>query len=176
MLPAGASKKAPAPVVLQTHGWGGTRAETPSGILGRLLDRGYAVMTWDSRGSGESGGEANIGAPGFEVADARALIDYLAARPEIQKDGPNDPRLGWIGGSKRRRRAAQHRGSRQTHRRARARDLVGQPRARPPSRRRAQADVGPHPLRRRGSDRGDARHLVSRRPPDPLLPVVPRPR
>jgi len=99
MLPAGASKKAPAPVVLQTHGWGGTRAETPSGILGRLLDRGYAVMTWDSRGFGESGGEANIGAPGFEVADARALIDYLAARPEIQKDGPNDPRLGWIGGS-----------------------------------------------------------------------------
>ncbi|MGH2752485.1 MAG: CocE/NonD family hydrolase [Actinomycetota bacterium] len=99
MLPAGASEGSPAPVVLQTHGWGGTRARTPGGFLGRLLDRGYAVMTWDSRGFGESGGEANIGAPGFEVADARALIDYLAARPEILQDAPGDPRLGWIGGS-----------------------------------------------------------------------------
>ena len=99
MLPAGASRKSPVPVVLQTHGWGGTRAVGPTGILQPLLRRGYAVMTWDSRGFGESGGEANIGAPGFEVADARALIDYLAGRPEIQKDAPGDPRLGWIGGS-----------------------------------------------------------------------------
>jgi len=30
MLPAGASKSSPVPVVLQTHGWGGTRAKTPS--------------------------------------------------------------------------------------------------------------------------------------------------
>ncbi len=99
MLPAGASRKSPVPVVLQTHGWGGTRAEEPTGILQPLLKRGFAVMTWDSRGFGESGGEANIGAPGFEVADARALIDYLAGRPEIKKDAPGDPRLGWIGGS-----------------------------------------------------------------------------
>ncbi|MGH2697947.1 MAG: S15 peptidase family protein [Actinomycetota bacterium] len=99
MLPGGASRASPAPVVLQTHGWGGTRAKEPGGILNVLLARGYAVLTWDSRGFGESGGEANIGAPGFEVADARALIDYLAARPEILKDSPDDPRLGWIGGS-----------------------------------------------------------------------------
>ena len=99
MLPANASKKNPVPVILQTHGWGGTRAKSPSGILARLLRRGYAVLTWDSRGFGESGGEANIGAPGFEVADARALIGYAASRPEILKDGRNDPRLGWIGGS-----------------------------------------------------------------------------
>jgi ABC-2 type transport system ATP-binding protein len=99
MLPAGASKKSPVPVVLQTHGWGGTRARSPSGLLTALLRRGYAVLTWDSRGFGESGGEANIGAPGFEVADARSLIDYVAGRPEILKDSPGDPRLGWIGGS-----------------------------------------------------------------------------
>jgi ABC-2 type transport system ATP-binding protein len=99
MLPDGASRTARVPVVLQTHGWGGTRAKEPSGILGALLRRGFAVLTWDSRGFGESGGEANIGAPRFEVADARALIDYLAARPEILEDSPGDPRLGWIGGS-----------------------------------------------------------------------------
>jgi ABC-2 type transport system ATP-binding protein len=99
MLPPGASRTSPAPVVLQTHGWGGTRAKSPMGLLNALLGRGYAVLTWDSRGFGESGGEANIGAPGFEVVDARALIDYAAQRPEILKDSPGDPRLGWIGGS-----------------------------------------------------------------------------
>ena len=55
MLPSGASRKSPAPVVLQTHGWGGTRAKSPSGLLTALLQRGYAVLTWDSRGFGESG-------------------------------------------------------------------------------------------------------------------------
>ena len=99
MLPSGASAASPAPVVFQTHGWGGTRAKSPSGLLNVLLRRGYAVLTWDSRGFGETGGEANIGAPGLEVADARALIDYVAKRPEILKDSPGDPRMGWIGGS-----------------------------------------------------------------------------
>ncbi|MGH2774235.1 MAG: CocE/NonD family hydrolase [Actinomycetota bacterium] len=99
MLPPGASATSPAPVVFQTHGWGGTRAKSPSELLSVLLERGYAVLTWDSRGFGESGGEANIGAPGFEVADARMLIDYVARRSEILQDSPGDPQMGWIGGS-----------------------------------------------------------------------------
>ena len=99
MLPSGASADATVPVVIGTHGWAGSRATTPSGLAARLLDRGYAVLTWDSRGFGESGGEANVGAPGFEVEDAKALLSYLAGRPEIQTDGPGDPRVGWICGS-----------------------------------------------------------------------------
>ncbi|MDQ4005551.1 MAG: CocE/NonD family hydrolase, partial [Actinomycetota bacterium] len=99
MLPAGASAEQQVPAVLQTHGWGGSRSTTPSGITQRLLDSGYAILTWDSRGFGESGGEANVGAPGYEVEDAKALLAYLASRPEILTDGPDDPRVGWIGGS-----------------------------------------------------------------------------
>jgi ABC-2 type transport system ATP-binding protein len=99
MLPAGASSTSPVPAVIGTHGWAGSRSRSPSGLTARLIDRGYAILTWDSRGFGESGGEANIGAPGFEVEDARALLDYLATRPEILTDGPGDPRVGWIGGS-----------------------------------------------------------------------------
>jgi ABC-2 type transport system ATP-binding protein len=99
MLPAGASAADRVPVVIGTHGWAGSRATGPSGLAGELLDRGYAILTWDSRGFGESGGEANVGAPGFEVEDARALLTYLAGRPEILTDGPGDPRAGWIGGS-----------------------------------------------------------------------------
>lgn len=99
MLPEGASEQDPVPAVIGTHGWGGTRSTAPSGLTQRLLDDGYAILTWDSRGFGESGGEANVGAPGFEVEDAKALLTYLAGRPEIELDGPGDPRVGWIGGS-----------------------------------------------------------------------------
>ncbi len=70
MLPEGASEEAPVPAVIGTHGWGGTRSTAPSGLTQRLIDDGYAILTWDSRGFGESGGEANVGAPGFEVEDA----------------------------------------------------------------------------------------------------------
>ena len=99
MLPEGASAEAPVPAVIGTHGWGGTRSTSPSGLTQRLIEDGYAIFTWDSRGFGESGGEANVGAPGFEVEDAKALLTYLAGRPEIRTDGPGDPRVGWIGGS-----------------------------------------------------------------------------
>ncbi|MEA2447430.1 MAG: type transport system ATP-binding protein, partial [Actinomycetota bacterium] len=101
MLPDGASAAAPVPVVLMTHGWGGKRTRTADDgtLVKRLLDNDYAVFTWDSRGFGESGGEANVDSPEFEVKDATALIDYLATRKEIQKDGPGDIRAGWMGGS-----------------------------------------------------------------------------
>ncbi len=99
MLPPGASASQPVPAILRTHGWGGERERTPGAFLNRLLDEGYAILTWDSRGFGDSGGEANIASPEFEVKDAGALMDYLATRPEIQKDGPGDPRVGWTGGS-----------------------------------------------------------------------------
>jgi len=99
MLPAGASAGSPVPAILRTHGWGGERERTPTGIVQRLLDEGYAVLTWDSRGFGDSGGEANVGSPDFEVKDAMQLVDYLASRPEILLDGPGDPRVGWTGGS-----------------------------------------------------------------------------
>lgn len=99
MLPAGASAEDPVPAIIGTHGWAGSRSTSPSGLSARLLERGYAILSWDSRGFGQSGGEANVGAPGFEVEDAKALLDYLASRPEILTDGPNDPRVGWIGGS-----------------------------------------------------------------------------
>ena len=99
MLPGWAKAATPVPAILMTHGWAGSRETAPAGITTRLLNNGYAILSWDSRGQGESGGEANIGAPGFEVRDAKALISYLASRPEIKQDGPDDPRVGWIGGS-----------------------------------------------------------------------------
>src|SRR5712691_6526265 len=75
-LPAGASAEATVPVVLMTHGWGGSRTTTATGTVADLLDNGYAVITWDSRGFGDSGGEAEVDSQPYEVKDAQAIIDY----------------------------------------------------------------------------------------------------
>lgn len=97
--PPGAGPQSRVPVVLMTHGWAGSRTRTPTGAVKDLLDRGYAVLTWDQRGFGESGGEANIDAQDYEVRDVRGLIDLMARRPEVLLDHPGDPRMGMIGAS-----------------------------------------------------------------------------
>jgi ABC-2 type transport system ATP-binding protein len=98
-LPADASASNPVPVILMTHGWGGSGQTTYDGDVKLLIDDGYAVLTWDQRGFGSSGGEANVDAQEFEVRDVQALISYAASRPEIQTDAPGDPRMGMLGGS-----------------------------------------------------------------------------
>jgi ABC-2 type transport system ATP-binding protein len=40
-----------------------------------------------------------VDSPDWEVRDAQRLIDWLAARPEIEKDAPGDPRVAAVGGS-----------------------------------------------------------------------------
>src|SRR5207248_6164460 len=61
ILPAGASPTSPVPVVLETHGWGGSRDTTPSSFDQLLLDNGYAVFTWDARGFGQRSEERRVG-------------------------------------------------------------------------------------------------------------------
>ncbi len=88
----------PAPAVLVAHGFGGTKASVDADARS-LVDRGFVVLTWTARGFGASGGQIALDSPDFEVADARALVDRLAARPEVVQDGPGDPRVGVTGGS-----------------------------------------------------------------------------
>lgn len=97
-LPEGASAANPVPLVMMTHGWAGSRTATPTGMVGELLARGFAVVTWDSRGFGQSGGFVELDSPDYEVKDAIALLDLIAANPAILKvDG--DPVVGMAGGS-----------------------------------------------------------------------------
>lgn len=96
--PPGASASNPVPLVLRTHGWGGSATSTATGTVGRFLDAGYAVLTWDQRGFGRSGGQAEIDSPDFEGRDVRALIDFAQARPEIAKDATGAI-VGMSGGS-----------------------------------------------------------------------------
>jgi ABC-2 type transport system ATP-binding protein len=97
-MPDSASASSPVPVIMRTHGWGGSRETTATGFVQQLLDSGYGVLTWDSRGFGESGGTVEIDSPDFEARDASALIDVLAADPRVTKK-KGDPKVGMSGGS-----------------------------------------------------------------------------
>jgi ABC-2 type transport system ATP-binding protein len=88
----------PAPAVLLAHGFGGSKDDLDERAQ-QLADRGYVVLTYSARGFGLSTGQISMDSPDFEVADARALVDYLASRPDVVLDRPGDPRVGVAGGS-----------------------------------------------------------------------------
>ncbi|WP_345675880.1 alpha/beta fold hydrolase [Yinghuangia aomiensis] len=89
---------APAPALLLGHGFGGSKLSVRAEAQD-YARRGYVVMTWSARGFGASGGAIALDQPDYEVADARALVDWLTARPEVKSDGPGDPRVGAAGAS-----------------------------------------------------------------------------
>ena len=95
-----------APTILQTHGWGGSRDKNPDSAsstatgnvgTGPLRRAGFNVLTWDSRGFGESGGTVEVDSKDYEGRDVQALLDWLADQPEARLDGPGDPRVGMHG-------------------------------------------------------------------------------
>ncbi len=88
----------PAPAVLVAHGFGGSKASVDTDARD-LAARGFVALAWSARGFGTSGGQIALNSPDYEVADARALVDWLAARPDVVQDGPGDPRVGITGGS-----------------------------------------------------------------------------
>src|SRR5690606_20202637 len=96
-VPETATAEEPAPAVLIPHGFGGSK-ETVRDVAGELAGRGCVVVTWSSRGFGSSGGDIHLMSPDHEVADARALVDWVVNRPEVFRDG-DDPRLGVVGSS-----------------------------------------------------------------------------
>ncbi|MEA2291559.1 MAG: type transport system ATP-binding protein, partial [Solirubrobacteraceae bacterium] len=95
-----------APTILQTHGWGGSRETNPDAAsseqtgnvgVGPLRRAGFNVLTWDSRGFGDSGGIVSVDGPDAEGRDVQALLTWLAAQPEAKLDAPGDPRAGMHG-------------------------------------------------------------------------------
>ncbi|MGW6855951.1 alpha/beta fold hydrolase [Streptomyces xanthophaeus] len=93
---AGGTQKRPA--VLLGHGFGGSKDDVRAQAE-QLARDGYAVLTWSARGFGRSGGRIGLNDPAYEVKDVSRLVDWLAARPEVQLDGDGDPRVGMSGAS-----------------------------------------------------------------------------
>uniref|UniRef100_UPI00351C74BC alpha/beta fold hydrolase n=1 Tax=Quadrisphaera sp. RL12-1S TaxID=2763011 RepID=UPI00351C74BC len=97
-VPDTASQASPAPAVVLAHGFGGSKADL-AGQGRSLAQAGYVALAYTARGFGASGGSVHLDDPDYEVADARALVDLLAQRPEVEQDGPGDPRVGVAGAS-----------------------------------------------------------------------------
>ncbi|NUR73046.1 MAG: alpha/beta fold hydrolase [Hamadaea sp.] len=86
------------PAVLLAHGFGGTKQSVAKDAKD-LADRGYAVLTYSARGFGRSTGHIHLDAPQYEIKDAQLLLDWLAARTDIELDAAGDPKVGVVGGS-----------------------------------------------------------------------------
>jgi ABC-2 type transport system ATP-binding protein len=95
-----------APTVLMGPGWGAAGDTNTSTVglfgslgIGALQARGYNVLTWDPRGFGQSTGTVEIDSADFEGRDVQRMFDWIATQPQVQLDGPRDPRVGMAGGS-----------------------------------------------------------------------------
>jgi predicted acyl esterase len=90
-LPAGPPPDGGWPAVMLFHGLGGTRASMATIATGVFVPAGYAVLAYDARGHGESGGEVTLDGP-REMADLRAAFEWLTSRPDV-----SDSLVGAIG-------------------------------------------------------------------------------
>ena len=80
--PSTAPPPAGYPAIVLFHALGSDRRSLEQ--VAERFDGNFAVLTFDLRGHGQSGGLVSIDGP-REIADAREVYNQLAARPEIDK-------------------------------------------------------------------------------------------
>ncbi|MFS8098464.1 alpha/beta fold hydrolase [Lentzea alba] len=91
-------QQTPAPAIMLAHGFGGSLRSVHTQAE-EFARRGFVVLTWSARGFGRSTGQIALNSLDREVRDAQKLLDFLATRDEVQKDGGGDPRVGVTGAS-----------------------------------------------------------------------------
>ena len=75
----------PVPLVVLVHGYGGSK--TSSGdLVPPLLEEGYAVLRYSTRGFGDSWGQVNMVDVHAEVADLRSMIAQVVDEKKFQLD------------------------------------------------------------------------------------------
>jgi ketosteroid isomerase-like protein/fermentation-respiration switch protein FrsA (DUF1100 family) len=92
-LPAAATVSNPAAGVVVTGAWMTVKEQMPGRYARELAQRGYAALTFDFRGWGESGGNRRqLENPDEKIADMVAAVAFLGSRAEV------DPaRMGGLG-------------------------------------------------------------------------------
>lgn len=95
-------------LILEGHGYSGSRQTDKSGgqsplsfgaPIGDLTKAGYAVISIDQRGHGESGGTVRVMDPAFEGQDLVAIVDWAEQHLDFLKYRDGNLLLGGIGGS-----------------------------------------------------------------------------
>ncbi|WP_229833698.1 alpha/beta fold hydrolase [Streptomyces xantholiticus] len=107
--PAGVDAARPAPAVLTTNGFGGSKADGSTDATAKAFAaRGYVALAYSGLGFGKSGCLISLDDPQLDGRAASRLIDFLAGTraaddgtviDHVLKDGAGDPRVGMIGGS-----------------------------------------------------------------------------
>jgi fermentation-respiration switch protein FrsA (DUF1100 family) len=72
-----------APCLVHANGFGGTRDKIAPAYARAFAERGYAMLTFDYRGFGETGCAPADG-PGSHVVDVRNAVSYLETRDDLQ--------------------------------------------------------------------------------------------
>ena len=92
------------PLVLQSHGYAGSRESSGSAVIQPLLDAGYGAISISERGSDNSTGTIRTMDPDFEGKNLLAILDWAESLPWVQfgtgVDGStNNLVVGAMGGS-----------------------------------------------------------------------------
>jgi predicted acyl esterase len=90
-LPDGAAPAGGWPAVIFMHGLGGNRSSTLAVAQQMGIGDRFAVLAYDARGHGQSGGLIGIDGP-KEIADVKAVFAWLRDRPDV-----SDTRIGGWG-------------------------------------------------------------------------------
>lgn len=85
-------------LILEGHGFGGSRQQSENGFIKTLRDDNYYVISIDQRGFGESGGTVRVMDPDFEGRDLIQILDWAEANLELRYDNGNAV-VGSYGGS-----------------------------------------------------------------------------
>ncbi|MGZ4458806.1 MAG: CocE/NonD family hydrolase [Nocardioidaceae bacterium] len=112
--PDGASRRHPAPAILTTNGFGGSKDDSNQAAIGKgFVQQGYVVLSYSGLGFGGSGCKIHLDDPDWDGRAGRQMDSVLAGTKAFTYDGsgrtarlgyvaqerPGDPRVGMIGGS-----------------------------------------------------------------------------
>ncbi|MGA5467997.1 CocE/NonD family hydrolase [Streptomyces arboris] len=107
--PAGVDAQNPAPAVLATNGFGGSKSDGSTDAIGKAVAaRGYVGLVYSGLGFGRSGCLITLDDPAIDGKAASGLLDFLGGTRAaddgtradyVVRDGEGDPRVGMIGGS-----------------------------------------------------------------------------
>lgn len=75
------------PTVIVTGAWTSVQQQMPAEYAEQMVNRGFAALTFDFRGWGQSGDQPQQvrykESPSAKVSDIKAAISYVATRPEV---------------------------------------------------------------------------------------------
>ncbi|MET9592781.1 CocE/NonD family hydrolase [Streptomyces sp. NPDC006516] len=107
--PVGVDAQHPAPAVLATNGFGGSKSDGSTDAIGKAFARrGYVGLVYSGLGFGKSGCLITLDDPAVDGKAASGLVDFLGGTRAaddgtkadfVTADAPGDPVVGMIGGS-----------------------------------------------------------------------------